>query len=151
MSVVSLPLAPVSEGHARMSEPFSVSEAQAHDWVDAYGRAWAARDTPAVVALFSEDAVYRERRFQPPIVGRAAIVQYWNAHVVEGQRDIAFNWTMLAVRADQAFIHWTAHFTWLPINGIMELDAVARLRFVPGTGGSVLCSTFEEWIEIRDH
>ena len=67
------------------------------------------------------------------------------------QRDIAFDFDLFAVRGPQAFTHWTAHFTWLPVNGIMELDGAARITFTREADSVVRAHTFEEWIEKRDH
>jgi ketosteroid isomerase-like protein len=133
------------------SEKFAVSEAEAVAWLERYRNAWIGRDTEAVLRLFTDDATYREARFVPALVGHHAIRTYWDTRVVEGQRDNAFDFELFAVRGAQAFTHWTAHFTWLPISGIMELDGTARISFVREPGGRVVASTFEEWIEKRDH
>jgi hypothetical protein len=134
-----------------MADNFAVTEAQAVAWLEAYRNAWVGRDSDALLRLFTPEASYRERRFEPAVTGHKTIRQYWERHVIEEQRDIAFDFTLMAVKGDQAFVNWTAHFTWLPINGIMELDAISRITFVPTPKGGVLASSFEEWIEIRDH
>lgn len=134
-----------------MSDVFTVSVAEAANWLESYRNAWIGRDTAALLALFTENATYRESRFLPTLIGREAIRRYWDDLVVSGQRDIAFDFEIFAVRTDQVFTHWTAHFTWLPVNGIMELDGVARVTFVREPDGAVRACTFEEWIEKRDH
>jgi hypothetical protein len=109
-----------------MSDSFTVSMAEAGQWLEIYRNAWIGRDTELVLSLFTENATYRESRFLPAFIGRESIRRYWANNVVAGQRDIAFDFDLFAVRGPQAFTHWTAHFTWLPVNGIMELDGAAH-------------------------
>ena len=128
----------------------TLEEAQA--WMEAYGAAWIDRDPAQVAELFTADASYRERRFRRPIRTRQAIRDYWQVIVREQQRDVVFTAGQIMVDGDQALVQWTAHFHWRPINGLMELDAVARVTFAAETNAAGLhcASAFEEWIEARD-
>src|SRR3569833_2225639 len=113
----------------------------------AYGEAWVTRDPARVVELFTPDAQYRERRFGKPLEGTEAIRGYWQTLVYELQREIAFDLQDVAGNAEHAYFHWTAHFIWRPINGILELDAISRATFSPeARNGLRLASNFEEWI-----
>ena len=134
-----------------MSESFAVTEAEASVWLERYRNAWIGRDTEAVLRLFTADATYRESRFRPAMIGHDAIRRYWDNQVVAAQRDNAFDFEIFAVRGAQVFTHWTAHFTWLPVTGILELDGVARISFVKSGDGVIRAATFEEWIEKRDY
>jgi uncharacterized protein (TIGR02246 family) len=128
-----------------------ISEDDARAWVAAYAEAWVNRDPDRVVELFTSDARYQERRFGNPLEGVEAIRTYWQTLVHELQREVAFELHQVAVTGDQAFLHWTAHFIWRPINGIVELDAVSRVTFAPETrNGLRLASGFEEWINSRE-
>lgn len=128
-----------------------ITESDARTWIEAYGQAWVTRDPDRIVRLFTPDATYRERRFQPALKGIDAIRNYWEVIVVASQRDVSFEPDFVAVAGDQAVIHWTAQFTWLPINGIMELDAMNRITFAGETlDGLRLATAFEEWIDIRE-
>src|SRR4051794_39129895 len=103
-----------------------IAEADARAWIEAYGDAWITRDPDKVVRLFTPDASYRERPFHAPLRGSDSIRNYWQMLVHDLQRDVAFEIEQVVVSGDSAFVHWTAHFTWRPINGIFELDAVSR-------------------------
>lgn len=129
---------------------WSISVAEAEAWLAGYKRAWIYRDVTLAVALFTDNATYREGRFRPAMIGSEAIRLYWHGRVYEGQRDIAFDHKIWAVSGSQCFAEYRANFTWLPINGIMELDGVLRLTFEPKPGGGLLCSVLEEWIDVRD-
>jgi ketosteroid isomerase-like protein len=54
-----------------------MTEADLQRWLDAYVDAWRTYDGAAVGALFSEDASYRYRPYEEPLVGREAIVASW--------------------------------------------------------------------------
>ncbi|MEX0627482.1 MAG: nuclear transport factor 2 family protein, partial [Cucumibacter sp.] len=110
----------------------TISEAEIVAWLERYKRAWEQRDADLAAAIFTPGATYREQPFETPVRGREGVRQYWLENVVENQRDIHFEHELWAVRDKLAFIHWRAHFTWLPINGVMELDGTWRLAFEPG-------------------
>jgi hypothetical protein len=101
--------------------------------------------------LFTDAATYQERRFRAPIRGVDAIRAYWQDLVHDLQHEVHFEPGQIAIAGDQAFLHWTAHFVWRPINGILELDAIARITFSDETrDGLRLVSAFEEWIDSRE-
>lgn len=128
-----------------------ISETEVGDWIAAYGNAWVTQDPAKIVKLFTDNATYQERRFNAPLHGVESIRSYWQDLVQDQQRDIHFEALQIAITGEQAFVHWTAHLTWLPINGILELDAIARISFSPETrDGLRLATAFEEWIDSRE-
>lgn len=129
-----------------------ITESDLRSWIDAYGDAWMTQDPDKIVKLFTADATYQERRFHTAIRGRDAIRSYWKDLVHDMQRDIFFEAKQLIVPAgDEGFVHWHAHFSWRPINGVLELDAISRITFSPETrDGLRLASAFEEWIDSRE-
>ncbi|MEO8758578.1 MAG: nuclear transport factor 2 family protein [Devosia sp.] len=134
-----------------MSDPAPITDAPIRAWVEAYRQAWIDRDPDQIVQIFTADAHYQEDHFKPGLMGVEAIRTYWQVIVESQQRDVDFSYELLATRGRTAFIHWTAHFTWLPINSIMELDAIAQIRFAetPGQNG-LLAEAWDEWIDIRE-
>jgi ketosteroid isomerase-like protein len=128
-----------------------ISENEARAWMQAYGEAWTTQDPDKIVRLYTKDAGYRERRFRPGIHTAQRIRDYWNLIVRELQRDVGFEVVSVAVTGDTAFINWRSHFTWRPINGVMELDAMSRIEFSSETANGLrLASNFEEWIDQRE-
>jgi hypothetical protein len=129
-----------------------LTESDVKSWMAAYGKAWVERDPDQIVKLFTSTGHYQERRFKPSLEGIGAIRNYWRVTVQESQRDVAFAYDVLALRDSHAFVHWTASFVWLPINGIMELDAISQILFAPerGTDGQLLAQNWDEWIDIRE-
>lgn len=125
-----------------------ITEDEARAWIEAYGDAWITQDPEKIVRLFTPDAGYRERRFHPGIRGSEEIWGYWDLIVRELQRDVGFEVISVAVTGDAAFFNWRSHFTWRPINGIMELDAISRTTFsAQSANGLRLATNFEEWID----
>jgi ketosteroid isomerase-like protein len=56
-------------------------------WLEAYRRAWEAKDADAAAALFDEDATYRSNIFQAPHEGRDGVRRYWQ-DVTRSQEDV---------------------------------------------------------------
>jgi ketosteroid isomerase-like protein len=128
-----------------------ISETEARAWIEAYGEAWTTQDPDKIVQLYTRDASYRERRFHPGIRNTEHIWEYWDLIVRELQRDVGFEVVSVAVSGDTAFFNWRSHFTWRPINGVMELDAMSRVQFSSeSANGLRLASNFEEWIDHRE-
>jgi ketosteroid isomerase-like protein len=128
-----------------------ITAAEAMAWITAYGEAWTTQDPDKIVRLFTADAGYRERRFHPGLRGHAEIHDYWQFLIHDLQHDIGFEVVSVAVSGDMAYINWRSHFSWRPINGILELDALSRTQFSSESlGGIRLASEFEEWIDHRE-
>jgi hypothetical protein len=110
-------------------------------WLRAYGRAWEEGDADAAAALFTADAVYHETPFDPPMVGRAAIYDYWRAGAGESQRDVDFAYTILAWSPPSGLAHWTASFLRFPSGRVVRLDGILAAIF----DEEGRCSLFREW------
>jgi hypothetical protein len=127
-------------------------EPDVKSWMAAYGKARTERDPDQIVRLFTSTGHYQERRFKPALEGIEAIRNYWRVIVQKSQRDVSFSFDILAVRGSHAFVHWQASFDWLPINGMLELDAISQILFAPerGADGRLLAQNWDEWIDIRE-
>lgn len=130
-----------------MTGRIKITETEAAQWLEGYKTAWETRDVDLAVSLFTDDADYREKRFSEPLLGHKTLRSYWQDRVFEHQRDISFHYDIWAVKGNQCFAGWQASFTWLPINGIIEIDGVCRLTFGAREDARLLCSVFEEWMD----
>jgi uncharacterized protein (TIGR02246 family) len=110
-------------------------------WLDAYGRAWQEGDSAAIAELFAPEAAYHETPFDPPMIGREAIVAYWREGAELTQRDVTFRYTVLAVTGDLGLNHWIAEFTRVPSGVKVRLDGVMAVRF----DADGRCVEFREW------
>jgi uncharacterized protein (TIGR02246 family) len=104
-------------------------------WLEAYGRAWVARNPQAAADLFAEDGTYQVTPFVEPMRGRAAILEYWS-NVARTEQDIQFGYEILAVTEEAGIARWWASFVIVPqglqtkLEGIflITLDADGRCR-----------------------
>eukprot|EP00931_Biecheleriopsis_adriatica_P086443 TRINITY_DN61119_c0_g1_i1.p1 TRINITY_DN61119_c0_g1~~TRINITY_DN61119_c0_g1_i1.p1 ORF type:complete len:742 (+),score=118.25 TRINITY_DN61119_c0_g1_i1:76-2226(+) len=133
-----------------------LSREHAVAWVNAYGEAWKAQAADKILRLYTEDAVYIERPYDPEggiYRGHTGIREYWETHISKREKDIDFRQIEedLAYDPDTctATAKWEARFSvrqrssagW---KGVQFLQ-VAMLRFAPD--GRV--RHFEEWWHAR--
>jgi hypothetical protein len=118
-----------------------LTRAALEGWLQRYEQAWESRDPAQAAELFTADATYRETPFAEPFRGRAAVRDYW-ASVTADQRDVDFEYDVIATSGSTGVAHWSATFT-QPSSGakvaldgvfVLELDAEGRL-----------CRSLREW------
>lgn len=107
-------------------------------WLEDYKQAWESRDPDLIVTLFTPDAPYYETPFSKPALGREGIRHYWQEGVVP-QREVRFQYHLLAVVEQQAFVRWQSRFH-LDAEE-RQLDGIFLLTFAPDG----LCSELREW------
>lgn len=123
-----------------------IAPAQFDDWLRRYGRAWIDRDPQAIVAIFAPDAEYHEVPFVPPMVGQEAIGHYWTVGARDGQRNVSFEATPIALDGDRGHAHWRASFTRVTTGAFVELDGVLAACF----DDAGRCREFREWWHRRE-
>jgi ketosteroid isomerase-like protein len=74
-------------------------------WIEGYRQAWEQADTPAVLALFTEDAAYRSHPLRPPHRGHDGIAAYW-AQACADQRDVRVHLGDPIVDGDRVAVEW---------------------------------------------
>jgi ketosteroid isomerase-like protein len=77
------------------------------DWIDAYARAWRDCDPDAVVAIFTEDAIYRSSPFREPHLGSDGIHAYWES-VTASQTNLDLRFGTPVVQGNSAAVEWWA-------------------------------------------
>lgn len=109
-------------------------------WLEAYGRAWMKRDPQAAADLFAEDGTYQVTPFVEPMRGRAAIFNYW-VHVAETERDVQFEYEILAVTHEAGIARWSASFLIVPQELQTKLDGIFLISLDPNGR----CRSLREW------
>jgi len=109
-------------------------------WLDAYGRAWTDRDPRAAVDLFAEDGSYQVTPFLAPMRGRPAILEYWR-QVAETERDVHFDYEILAVTQEIGVARWWATFVIVPQGLQTKLDGI----FLISLDIDNRCKSLREW------
>jgi len=109
-------------------------------WLARYEQAWETRDPARAAELFTETASYTEMPFDDPMVGRAAIRDYWT-NVTADQRDVAFESQVIAVDGSTGVAHWRAEFRLESSGAGVTLDGVFVLTF----DAMGRCESLREW------
>jgi hypothetical protein len=109
-------------------------------WMDGYGRAWEERDPQAAAMLYAGNGTYQVTPFVEPLVGRAAVLEYWT-HVAETQENIQFGYEILAVMPEHGIARWWASFVIVPQQLKTKLDGI----FVIAIDEKGECLRLREW------
>lgn len=118
----------------------TISADQAETWLRRYGEAWMQADPALAASLFSDDCRYYETPYSEPAIGPEGVRRYWQA-VPDAQRDVRFDYRLLAVRDDCAVAHWTASFVRAASGAEVRLDGVFLLEFTDERR----CRVLREW------
>jgi uncharacterized protein (TIGR02246 family) len=108
-------------------------------WLERYGRAWRDRNAQAAADLYTEDGTYQVTPFVDPLRGRQAIFEYWSG-VAQTQRDIQFDYEVLAVTPEFGIARWRASFVIVPQGLQTKLDGI----FLISLDGDGRCRSLRE-------
>jgi hypothetical protein len=105
------------------------------DLLEAFKQAWEGRDPDLAVALFAEDAEYREDPFEEPLRGENAIRAYWN-EAAASQVNVEFDAETIWVVHRTVLASWHVAFTRrttaerVRLRGFMtlEVDDAGKVR-----------------------
>src|SRR6201987_788747 len=100
-----------------------MNEVVFRNWLGAYGRAGRERDPQAAAELYAEGGTYQVTPFLEPMRGREAIRDYW-IEVARPEKDITFNYEILAVAEEFGIAHWRASFNRTPPGLKTQLDGI---------------------------
>jgi uncharacterized protein (TIGR02246 family) len=98
-------------------------------WVDAWTRAWPAKDPGPVVSLYAEDAVFTSQPFREPLLGPAGVGAYMEWAFAD-QQDVDFAFGEPIVAGDRAAVEWWAVIT-APDGSDETILGTSLLRFAP--------------------
>ncbi len=115
------------------------------NWLETYGRASARNDPQASANLFTGDAAYYESPFVEPMVGRAAIYEYWN-NGARSLKDKESTFEILAVNGTLGVARWQSQLTVIESGRRLALDCLFAVEF----NDDGLCQTFREWWHIQE-
>ena len=110
------------------------------EWLDAYGKAWEARDAGAAGDLFTEDALYQWGPFGRKLRGRIMIREAW-AEAVERQQNVEFGYEVLSASQRGGLARWWCSLDLPEENERARMEGIFRLAF----DDSGLCKSLEEW------
>jgi hypothetical protein len=102
------------------------TDAAARRWAETWARAWPAKDLEAIVALYTDTALYRSQPFREAREGREGVRAYLRENFgVEEQVDCWFGEP--TVSGERAAVEWWG--TWMEEGERLTLAGVTVLRF----------------------
>lgn len=97
-----------------------------NSWMDKYQHAWTSNEPGDIKALFTEDAVYKDRPHTgKPWNGHQEIVEHWTGDSVDQPGDWTFEWTLMGMDGDTAFVQGLTTY----LNGQPTYDNLWVIRF----------------------
>ncbi len=127
-----------------------ITTEEAIDWLTSYKSSWENRDVEAALALFVPDVRYAARRYKHPLFGHSSLRSYFRDRVMGHQRDVRYEFELWGVKNNELMARWNAVFTWLPINGIIEMDGVCNVVFARREDGKLIGIEYSEWFDQTD-
>ena len=113
-------------------------------WLGDYVAAWKSYEREAIVALFADDAVYRYRPYDEPIVGAGRIADDWIGDP-DDPGSYEATYAPVAVDGDTAVITGSSTYT-DPDGSVRTIfDNCFVIRFAPDGR----CTEFTEWFMER--
>ena len=104
------------------------------DWVEQLRMAWESAEPVRAASLFTEEAVYQNDPFQPPLRGRSEIERYWTT-ATDNQNDLVVTMGEPLLDGNRAVVEW-----WTTTNKATDCGALV-LTF----DGEICMSLREYW------
>jgi ketosteroid isomerase-like protein len=105
------------------------AETAARRWIDAWRRAWPAKDPEPLAAVYADSAVFRSQPFRELHLGREGVLEYARWAFADQDRLVGCWFGEPIAAADQATVEYWAI---LVENGeLVTIAGVALLRFDP--------------------
>lgn len=114
------------------------------NWLAKLGKAWSERDPKAAASLFSEDCIYYESVFEEPCKNWDGILKLWQA-VPLSQKDIKFNFKIVAFSGDVCVANWKVSRTLLPSMEKQIIDGIFQISL----NEQGLCNYFKQWRSLK--
>jgi hypothetical protein len=119
------------------------TEAAARRWRDTWERAWPTKDVDAIVALYSDDVLYRALVFREPDVGRGGVRRYLEENFGV-EEDVECRFGEPVVGGDRAAVEWWA--SWMENGELLTLAGSTFLRF---DAGGLVVDHRDYWNEVK--
>ena len=110
------------------------------EWFEKLKNAWENLDPHEAANLFSKDVKYCESVFEKPCEDWNRVLKLWLL-IQENQKDVSFNFELLAVKDNLAVVNWQVSGTLLPDNRKQDIDGI----FVIKLNEEDLCNYFKQW------
>lgn len=113
---------------------------QFKDWLNKLEKAWVDLDPKNAVNLFSKDVEYYESALKVPCQNWNEVFDLWKV-VPANQKDVSFNYDILAISKGLCVVNWRMERTQLPQLTHQKIDGIFVLRL----NEDGLCNYFKQW------
>lgn len=110
------------------------------DWFSKLGKAWEGKDSQAIPPLFADKFEYYETPFEKPYTTKEGLLKLWE-EVPVSQKDIKFDFDIIAISNNIATAHWHTSFTRTKQDKKAILDGIFLIRL----NNKGLCTLFKQW------
>lgn len=116
----------------------TVDRARLTDWIERYERLWRTAGTAELHELFADRAVYSTEPFAEPVVGLAALADFWERERLGPDEEFEMQSEIVAAEGAVGVVRVEVHYGPPRVRRyrdlwIVELDGEGR------------CARFEEW------
>ncbi len=115
------------------------------EWFNKLGKAWTERDPHQAANLFSKEVEYYESVLNPPYENRDKVFELWKV-VPFNQKDVTFDFEIIATKDDLAVANWKVARTLLPTNQKQMINGI----FVITLNERGLCKYFKQWRTVKE-
>jgi len=115
------------------------------DWFQKLGEAWTERDPHQAANLFSKDVEYYESVFDSPCENWDKVLNLWKV-VPTNQKDVTFDFEIIATKNDLAVANWKVTRTLLPTNQKQIIEGI----FVIKLNDEGRCNYFKQWRAVKE-
>ncbi len=113
-------------------------------WLTKLGKAWSERNPKTAASLFSKDCKYYESVFEEPCKSWDDILKLWLV-VPENQKDVTFDFKVIAVSDKTCIANWRVSRTLLPNNEKQFIDGIFQISL----NKKGLCNYFRQWRMVK--
>ncbi|HLC64617.1 MAG TPA: nuclear transport factor 2 family protein [Candidatus Nanoarchaeia archaeon] len=114
------------------------------NWMAKLGKAWSERNPKAAASLFSKDCKYYESAFEKPCKSWYGILKLWLV-VPENQKDVTFDFEVLAFSGTWCIANWQVSRALLPSNERQLIDGIFQIFL----NEQKLCTYFKQWRSVK--
>jgi len=112
-------------------------------WLKKFGESWSRRN-PKTASLFSRDCKYYESALGEPCKSWDDIFKLWLV-VPENQKDVAFNFQIIAFSDNTCAANWRVTRTLLPSKEKQIIDGIFQISL----NKQGLCNYFKQWRTVK--
>jgi hypothetical protein len=111
-------------------------------WLTGMKKAWEEKNFTVLSDILAEDLDYFESPFSPPITSKQKVIKQWKKDL-PSQKDIVFDYQILAAWEFYCIAHWSAHFS--RNNKVEYLDGIFYFKL----NSENKCKFFKWWWVVK--